>query len=173
MIQRLLSAVTRGMCLVALLGAQSAFAQDDGRTFGQIYTDCGLGAMIASNTPAVAAVTNVTWDLGTTAISSNATSPETCQGGKAETAALIYDVYPQLEQDLARGDGQHLDALLALTGCDASVHDQLATRLRADLATTVSASGYEAQSRHERAATMHQQLYEHVDGEFVQACNVG
>ena len=49
------------------------------REFADIYTECGLGAMIAPNNEAVAAVTNVTWDLGTTAISSDASSEENCK----------------------------------------------------------------------------------------------
>ncbi len=61
------------------------------REFAEIYTDCGLGAMIAPRTPAVAAVTNVTWDLGTTAISSNISSPDSCMGGQAKMAAFIKD----------------------------------------------------------------------------------
>ena len=69
----------------SLLLAQAAGA----REFADIYTDCGLGALIAPRTPAVAAVTNVTFDLGTTAIISNVSSPETCQGGKALAAAFI------------------------------------------------------------------------------------
>lgn len=174
MIKRLLVATTTVLCLFGLIGAQPAIAQEgEGRSFGKIYTDCGLGAMIASDTPAVAAVTNVTWDLGTTAISSNATTPETCAGGKAQTAQLIYDVYPQLEKDLARGNGSHLDTLLAMTGCGEAVHDELATALRSDLAVTVATEDYETQSRRERAATMHAQLYKHVDGGFAKACNVG
>ncbi len=37
------------------------------REFADIFTECGIGAMIAPNNEAVAAVTNVTWDCGTTA----------------------------------------------------------------------------------------------------------
>lgn len=76
------------------------------REFADIYTDCGLGAMIAPKTPGVAAVTNVTWDLGTTAVSSNISSPDACVGGKEKTAAFIHDSYSSLEEDLAKGDGR-------------------------------------------------------------------
>ena len=79
------------------------------REFGEIYTDCGLGGLIGSaigskedtlaNVAAV--VTNITFDLGTTAISSNTTSPETCARGKEQTAAFIYESYESLETDIA------------------------------------------------------------------------
>lgn len=68
-----------GASVVLLL----AFAQPaSAREFADIYTDCGLGALIAPNNGAVAAVTNVTWDSGTTAVSSDASSAESCKGGK-------------------------------------------------------------------------------------------
>lgn len=169
-----LLAVSSVMCLITLLGSQAAFARSaEDRTFGQIYTDCGLGAMIAPETPGVAAVTNVTWDLGTTAVSSNVTSPGSCQGSEVTTAKMIYDTYPKLEQDLARGDGEHLDAVLAATGCPKSAHGEMTAALRSEMAATVQASDYDSQSRRDRAAAMYNGLYQQVDGAFAQACNVG
>lgn len=140
----------------SVVGMQNAAARD----FADIYTQCGLGAVIAPKNEPVAAITNVTWDLGTTAISSEATTPESCKGGQAKTAAYIYDVYPQLEQDLAKGDGAHLTALLTIAGCDAAVQDSVAQTLRSDFATTVSAQGYSSQSRFEQAAKLHQRLHQ-------------
>src|SRR3989338_2196679 len=99
---------------VALAFPQPALARD----FADIYTDCGLGAMIAPRNDAVATVTNVTWDLGTTAISSNISSPDTCVGGQARLASLIHDSYNDLEKNLASGSGPYLDALIMLAGYD-------------------------------------------------------
>ena len=69
------------------------------REFAEIYTDCGIGGMIAPRSDAVVAITNVTWDLGTTAISSNISSPDSCSGGQAEKAVFIHDSYDVLELD--------------------------------------------------------------------------
>jgi len=75
--------------LFAVAAAAFCFAQSaSAREFADIYTECGLGAMIAPNNAAVAAVTNVTWDLGTTAISSNASSADSCKGGKTKTRGV-------------------------------------------------------------------------------------
>ena len=63
------------------------------REFADIYTECGLGAMIAPRNEAVAAVTNVTWDLGTTAISSDISSQDSCQGGKVKVRVFINNSY--------------------------------------------------------------------------------
>jgi hypothetical protein len=165
--KKLLPAVAATMFL-------ASFAQNvSAREFADIYTDCGIGAMIAPRNDAVAAVTNVTWDLGTTAISSNATTEDSCKGGQAETAAFIYKTYPQLEQDLARGQGEHLDALLAMTGCDASAKGAVAQGLRGDLAGSSSNSSYSDQSRFEKAEKLHQQLHQRIESDFAGSCTLG
>jgi len=150
---------------LALLGAvivtwaQPAMA----REFADIYTECGLGALIAPRNEAVAAVTNVTWDLGTTAISSNISSPATCAGGKAKTAAFIYDTYDSLETDLASGYGTHLDALMTLVGYESQAWQHLTQALRADFATRVADPTYTRQSRFEQAQALYDLLYQHIE----------
>lgn len=143
---------------VTMAFAMSAQAADTNRTFADIYTDCGLGAMIAPSNDAVAAVTNVTFDLGTTAISSNATSPETCQGGQASAAAFIFEAYPSIEQDLARGEGEHLTALLKIAGCEADSNADVAASLRRDLATLADSEDYSDRSTFERAEDLFEAL---------------
>ena len=78
------------LSLAAVLGSALLTAPVQARDFADIYTECGLGAMIAPNNGTVAAVTNVTWDLGTTAVSSNVSSEDSCSGGKKKTAAYIF-----------------------------------------------------------------------------------
>ena len=132
------------------------------REFADIYTDCGLGAMIAPNNDAVAAVTNVTWDLGTTAISSNASSPETCEGGQGSSAAFIFDAYPSIEKDLAVGSGEHLTAMLSIAGVEESARADLTAQLRADFAELVAIEGYSEQTRYEKAENLYTLLYRQI-----------
>lgn len=152
----------------ALLAATAPSAQ--AREFADIYTDCGIGAMIAPNNSAVAAVTNVTWDLGTTAVSSNATSPDTCQGGKVKKAAFIHDAYPQLAQDLSRGQGAHLQALVTLSGCRADSQAALAHAVRADFAQLAAAPSYAEQSRFVQARNLFDAFNQRVAADFAAAC---
>ena len=148
------------MTVVALAcGALALPQQSEAREFADIYTDCGIGAMIAPNNDAVAAVTNVTWDLGTTAISSNASSPETCQGGETESVALIYRSYPELERDLANGEGEHLDALMSLAGVSTEQQAGVIETMRGDFASLVSADDYATSSRETKAAALYDLLY--------------
>jgi hypothetical protein len=51
---------------VLLAASFNAYA-DSGRSFGDIYKECGLGAMIFPDDPLAAIFTNVTSDLGSTA----------------------------------------------------------------------------------------------------------
>lgn len=139
------------------------------REFADIYTECGLGAMIAPKNEGVAAVTNVTWDLGTTAISSNISSPDTCQGGAKKTAAFILDSYEHIEKDLASGNGSYLDSLFALSGCDAGVRATITSGLRGDLSKLVANPAYSSMTRFQQA----NDLYDAYQARVVGSCTVG
>lgn len=146
--------------LALVLFAVLAFSQPGmAREFADIYTDCGLGAMIAPRNDAVAAVTNVTWDCGTTAISSQATTPDSCQGGKEKLAWFINDSYESLENDLASGQGTYLDTLLVLAGRDSLGKDEYIAALRIDFAKIVADPTYTNQSRFEKAEALYNLVY--------------
>lgn len=92
---------------------------DSNRTIEQVYKQCGLGGAIFGNSSAILAIiSNVTWDLGTTAAISNSLSPDTCQGGNLKAAILIKEAFPSVEKDLASGQGAHLSALQNIANCD-------------------------------------------------------
>ncbi|WP_428503023.1 DUF3015 family protein [Roseateles sp.] len=136
----------------ALLGLSAGAVQ--AREFSDIYTECGLGAMIAPNNSAVAAITNVTWDLGTTAISSNVSSADSCSGGKKKVAALLLNSYAQVETDLAKGEGEHLAALNVAAGCSAASQQAFSGNLRREFASLVAQPAYAAQGRMEKASAL-------------------
>lgn len=126
------------------------------RSFDKIYTECGLGGLIgaqASNTSTgniLAIITNVTWDLGTTAITSELSSPDACAGGNAEVAAFIYQSYDALEQDLASGQGQHLDTLKELSGAKAGFESEL----RLAFANEVASADYAQRSQFDKSEAL-------------------
>lgn len=91
---------------------------DTGRTIEQIYKQCGIGgALFGKSSPILAIISNVTWDLGTTAATSDSMSPNTCQGGDVKAAVLIKEAFPSVEKDLASGQGSHLTALANVANC--------------------------------------------------------
>jgi len=131
----------------------------DAREFADIYVECGLGALIAPNTPVVAVITNITWDLGTTAISSNISSPENCKGGQADTASFIIDSYELLETDLASGEGAYLDMLATLAEFEGEDRVSFLTALRVEFAQHVSQDGYSSMSRFNKAEALFNMVY--------------
>lgn len=124
---------------VSILFTPSVQARD----FADIYTECGLGSMIAPNNAPVAAITNVTWDLGTTAVSTNVSSPETCTGGQAKTAAFINKSYDDLELEIASGKGNYVDTLATMTTKDM-------VEVRAEFSELVASNEYEKMSKMEK-----------------------
>lgn len=91
---------------------------ESGRTIEQIYKQCGIGgALFGNSSPILAIISNVTWDLGTTAATSDSVSPNTCQGGNVKAAVLINEAFPSVEKDLAAGQGQYLSALSNVAAC--------------------------------------------------------
>lgn len=96
--------------------ASTAMAEDTVKDDVNPWTQCGIGAAIFSDSEVGAGISNVIWDLGTTAVSSYATSPGTCSGSKMQVAAaeFIQNSHAVLEEDMAKGQGQHLAALMEL-----------------------------------------------------------
>ncbi len=164
--------VNKFMLSVIALVAAALSQPGHAREFAEIYTQCGLGAIIAPKTEGVAAVTNVTWDLGTTAISSNVSSPDTCQGGKAKTAAFMHDAYAYIEKNLATGNGPYLDTLLALSGCEAAARPAIVGALRSDFSKIVADPGYSSQTRYEHANGLYNIFYRRIGTDFAGSCHI-
>lgn len=116
------------------------------------WLDCGIGAMIFpdANLEVAAAVSNIIWDWGTTAVISAASSPDTCAGmDNVATAMFIQYSFANLELETAKGEGEYLTALSDMVGCaDASA---FAGAVRSDFATMVAAPGYAQQSVSQKA----------------------
>ena len=126
------------------------------RSFAEIYVECGLGGIIGKAAGGgeagdiLAIVTNITWDLGTTAISSDITSDDTCVNTEGLSAALINEGYDKLEEEIALGNGAYLDALKKVS------HNQLdTTALRNEFAAMTATPEYENLSHYEKAEKLY------------------
>lgn len=98
------------------------------------WQDCGIGAMIFPANGVAAAISNIIWDLGTTAVSSNISSQESCDSRKAKTAMFIKATLPALEQEVATGEGEYVTAMLEIRGCEVSSHAAIVDAVRKDIA---------------------------------------
>lgn len=127
-------------CLVALPQVASA---------RNVWRECGIGGMIFTKTGWAAIVSNIIWDLGTTATSSNVSSDDMCEGPTASAASFIHETYTNLEEEVAVGEGKHLTAMLDMLGC--SDQTTIINGLRSDLSNKMSQPSYSTQTRLQKA----------------------
>lgn len=149
-------AAATSVLLTVTVGTLSANAAE--REKINPWLDCGLGAMIFpdENLEIGAGISNVTWDLGTTALTSASASPDTCEGtDNVKSALFIQQTYDELVADIARGRGEYVDALATLHNCDAKTSATFTAGLRAAFAEIVAAPEYDSLEPTEKA----QQVY--------------
>ncbi|MBF0382231.1 MAG: DUF3015 family protein [Magnetococcales bacterium] len=162
------------MSMVAAAGLSVAMLSSaaSAREFAAIYQECGLGALIAPNHPIVAVITNVTWDLGTTAVTSDMVSPDTCKGSQAKMATFIHEGYKQIETAMATGQGEYLTSLMNVSGCAAAVQPELSKALRKDFSSVVSAPGYSEQSKFDQSKGMYDMINKRINSDFSKSCTI-
>lgn len=123
---------------------------ETGRSIEQIYKQCGIGgALFGNSSPILAIISNVTWDLGTTAAISDSMSPDTCQGGHVKAAVLIKEAFPTVEKELAAGEGEHLTALSKVANCSS------VSAVRSQYGKYVQSSAYQSATRDQNAEALY------------------
>lgn len=123
------------------------------------WVDCGIGAMVFSGTPAGAAISNVIWDLGTTAVTSAASSQGTCEGGRFRGALFIQQSYDQIIFDTAQGEGEHLNAMLDIMQCDSNI----IPAIRSDISTQIQRADYTEMSHIDKSQAYFNVVDTHCD----------
>ncbi|MGB0866089.1 MAG: DUF3015 family protein [Granulosicoccaceae bacterium] len=152
--------LTSLLAAAALVAAIPMTGQADGhqRTFADVYADCGIGAMLFSgnsdNDRILAIISNVTWDLGTTAHSSNMSSAENCKSGGATAALFILENLPQIEGDIAKGEGEHLAAAVHTFGCESQL-DSLTVELREQTKLAIDNGSYATMDAQDKSAQIY------------------
>ena len=134
------------------------------------FSDCGIGAALFPTTHWAAVTSNVIWDVGTTAVTSATASPETCNGKRAKVAYFINDMYDNVIEETAHGQGEHLVSMLEIYGCNTASHDEVVSAIRPQVAHMITSDGYAQRSRLDKAENYYQILTNRVDSDFAQAC---
>lgn len=145
--------IAGGFAASLSLMAQGTLA-DDSKAVGSgpnPFSDCGIGAALFPNNDVGATLSNVIWDVGTTAVTSATASPETCNGKNAKAAAFIMESYDNLVEETAQGNGQNLDALMSIMEVADAERSSVVTGLRAEMAKTVASSDYLQLSEQQKA----------------------
>lgn len=118
------------------------------------WTNCGLGAMIfnneSMNMPILAIISNVTFDYGTTAVTSATITPGSCAGKNKEVAFLINKSYEELIEESALGYGNQFESMLNTLECEETKHSEVESAFRNELSKTVSSDTYSTQTRNEK-----------------------
>lgn len=140
------------MTLGAAVAPTQAVAQSDINP----WQHCGIGAMIFTSNGVAAAISNIIWDLGTTAVSSATISPDTCNSELINVALLIDASYDQLAMETAQGSGEHLNAALNLVGCSAT--EANVASLRADLTSVATSANYAEMAHEDKAYSYYSSL---------------
>ena len=107
-----------------------------------VWRDCGIGGMIFSDISWAAIISNIIWDLGTTATSSNISSPGTCMGKSAKAAAFIHGSYANVMDETVVGEGPHLVSLLNIMECSESAHLGIIKSMREGIPTILEQQDY-------------------------------
>ena len=102
------------------------------------WKHCGIGAMIFDNNGAAAAISNIIWDLGTTAVSSKVSSEDSCEGANVKAAQFIQDNYNQVLEETSQGNGEHVTAMLDMLSVEEAKQPQVLAAIRTEMAGKVA-----------------------------------
>jgi hypothetical protein len=134
------------------------------------WVDCGIGAMIFPGTPVGAVISNVIWDLGTTAVTSAGMSKNTCEGKRVKMAMFIGTTYANLEEETVQGEGQHVRAMLNIASCNPSSHEAIMRSVRADFAKSLQDSAYLQKDGLAKAQDYYTLVQAKLSGQFAAQC---
>ena len=138
---------------IAIIGLSSASAQEE-ESISNAYEQCGIGAILFPNNKSGAMISNIIWDFGTTAYSSQTSSPGTCNGASVTAAVFIDETYPVLEEQFVKGGGANVAALMSILNCSENSHQQIIEHVQAGLSTSFSDSDFATQSQLDKAKNL-------------------
>lgn len=136
------------------------------------YVDCGIGAALFPETHWAAVTSNVTWDAGSTAITSATMSPETCSKRTVKAALFIRDTYPNVIEQTASGEGKHLTAMLEILGCSAESHSNIINATRAEVAAHIGSDEYFDMDRLDKSAGYYNIISRTISTQYSSSCSV-
>lgn len=168
-----INSVFAGMFLAGLavtIGVPSTATAEEREREINPWRHCGIGAAIFPDNPTAAAISNIIWDSGTTAVSSATTTPNACSGEEIRVAMFIDHTYDALVVDLSAGHGEHLLALVNLVGCSTDESTPFVDGMRAGLTSMVAAENYAEMQQSDRAFLLYDLV---IDGtESVASCSI-
>ena len=123
-------------------------------TIENAFAECGIGAAIFPKNATAATFSNAIWDFGTTAFSSQTSSPSSCSGATTTAAAFINETYPVLEEQFVKGSGSHVAALMDIMQCDTSAQSAVVSYVQGELSQSFSDDAFIVASQSDKARKM-------------------
>ena len=136
------------------------------------WEHCGIGAMVfpKSKDRIFAIISNVIWDLGTTAVSSKISSADSCKGEEVQTAMFIKSHYGSLETEIAMGQGTYLTAMADVMGCSQAARPALFASIRSEHAGNFSSASFAQLDEGKRAESLYYTVRDLTSNEFAGQC---
>lgn len=154
---------------VVTMGSAAA-AQGMGPQNVNPWQQCGIGVAVFPNNGAAAAISNIIWDLGTTAVSSALSSPENCQGTAMNAAAFIQRTHDPLIVETAIGEGEYINTLLTGIACDDAIKPAVVADLRDYMAAQVQDASYAEMDYDAKAESYFMALRDMVRADYAGSC---
>lgn len=169
--------LNKGMMLLALAFTypMTSFAAEPAASSPakiNAWKHCGIGAMIFDDNPQAAAISNIIWDSGTTALTSATASEDTCDSKELATALYILETYSNLEEETAKGQGQHMTAMLSMMGCESASHSHIIGSVRNEFAKSMNDASASNQSVLSKAEKFHNLVKNQIDSQYPAQCQV-
>lgn len=109
------------------------------------WKQCGIGAMVFDDNPTAAALSNIIWDLGTTAVSSNVSSQDSCEGAEATVGIFIKQNFDAVVEQVSQGEGDHLNAMLDILAVEGDARITAISNVRANTADAMASDSLTAE----------------------------
>lgn len=137
-----MKAISAAILATAALASTQSFAAEPINP----WKHCGIGAMIFDDNGTAAAISNIIWDLGTTAVSSKVTSEGSCEGKRVQTAMFIQKSFNNVLEETAKGEGEYVSAMLGMMDCREEDFGTILSNVRMDVASQVAQPAYQGMS---------------------------
>jgi hypothetical protein len=160
------------LAVTFVLAAVPMFAAAQQKKELNPWIDCGIGAMLFEDVTWAAVSSNIIWDLGTTAVTSDQSSQHTCNSKKAKTALYIGVTYANLSEETVKGDGKHLHAMLDIMSCEAAAHDGIIASIRADYGQYLREGTSVARGSNAKAEDFYNIVQSTISAGYAQQCRI-
>ena len=84
---------------------------------------------------------------------------------------FIKDTYPNVIEQTAAGQGEHLSAMLQIFGCSADAHASIIESVRTQIGAKVDAEGYSSKNQLQKSADYYGVITSTIEGEYAGSCS--